>query len=645
MLPKNYNEIINNTALLENYIKDQSKKYYTDGSNELEDDEFDLLVDRLRVLNPHSSVLSTGWGFEVVGNKVKHKYTHIGSLDKAKSYDEFNDIFKNKKVYISPKLDGLSAVCYYKNGELIKALTRGNGEYGKDITDKMKVIEGKTIQDSTFTGSVRGELILNEHNWQLIKSQSVEELIAPRNYVAGIINRDKLSLEVSLIDFVTYKKLADEQYNYPFIFREDMLLWLSRNFKHSVPIFYFECLSKNLWEQEHQNIFDRFKQLGWELDGLVLTLDNIPYSSDSKSFIFSEQAFKFKSESTSTIITDMEWTLSKNQRLVPVAIVKPIQLSGAIIQRVTCNNAKQVKDWGLGIGAEIEITRSNEIIPRILAVIQESDQPLPCVCPICNQPLSWSGVDLVCTNPVCYNIDLSDLEQWCTVIGETDGLQWTLMKEYLDKYHIDTVEMLYEYKDKVYNDLLNRNLSITESKILLFFNKLYKSHISLYNVLLALNIPRLGSVTAKLLADNPDVVFSIYRYSVGEHVSTFNIDSLKALLSPIVKTATTEEIISNIDKFMRIQYLYTDNECRIDVSINTNKEIQYVAVTGSLNTMKRKDFENYINKYGYELTTNLKKCIYLITNNPNSTSTKNKEADKYNVTKITEQEFLSKLNK
>ena len=601
-------------------------------------------MDELRSLKPNSEILKTGWGFEVKGNKVKHKYSHIGSLDKSKSYNEFSDIFKNKKVYISPKLDGLSAVCYYEQGKLVKALTRGNGEYGKDITNKLKIIEGTYINDSTFTGSVRGELIINNLNWNKIKANHYENLIAPRNYVAGIINRDEIDEDIKYIDFVTYKVLGNENFNHPYEQREDILLWLTNNFKHCVPIYYFEVNTEDIWNEWHTEIFNRFKDLGWELDGLVLTLDDVPYDSNNKTFVYSEQAFKFASETANTEIEEIEWNLSKNQRLVPVANVKPVQLSGAVIQRATCNNAKQVKDWGLGRGAQIVITRSNEVIPCILSVIEESEEELPTICPICNEPLEWKGVDLVCNNPKCPNVELSDLEQWCIIVGETDGLQWTTMKEYLDKYNIHKIEDIYSNKSLVYNDLLSRKLSITEEKILQFFNKLYKDAITLDKVLLALNIPRLGDKTCKLLGQNSEAVFAIYKYSIGSVVDTFTDDSLRQILLPIVKDATTEEIIKNIDKFERISFLYDDKDnTRINV-IPSSTEIKYIAVTGSLYSMKRKDFEKYIQQYGYRLTSTLSKCQYLITNDPTSNSSKNKEADKYNIPKVTEQEFMQMLN-
>jgi len=167
---------------LESQILYYATKYYN-GEPEITDEQFDALVDRLRELKPDSSILKTGWGFEVFEDKVKHKYSHIGSLDKCKSFNEIPDMFKNKTVYISPKLDGLSAVAYYKDGVLVKGVTRGNGEIGKDITDKLYRILGGKIHDSHFTGAVRGELIINNSNWNILNAK-YKDLISPRNFSA-----------------------------------------------------------------------------------------------------------------------------------------------------------------------------------------------------------------------------------------------------------------------------------------------------------------------------------------------------------------------------------------------------------------------------------------------------------------------------
>lgn len=646
MLPINYTNIINDVNLLETYIKDQATKYYSDGTNELEDEEFDALINKLRILNPNSEVLKTGWGFEVQGNKVKHKYMHIGSLDKAKTFEEIPDRFKYKKIYISPKLDGLSAVCYYVKGNLVKAITRGNGEYGKDITDKMKIIEGANIPDTLFTGAVRGELIINNNNWNILKDKYGNQYRAPRNLAAGIINRDYINEDIQFIDFVTYK-ITGQENNPVKTDRSAIIIWLQQNFKHAIPEYYYPQLNKASWNDYHLNTFESFKQLGYGLDGLVLTPEEIPFNYNTRGYMYDEEAFKFASDITNTVIKEIEWTLSRTQRMVPVAIVEPVELAGAVINRVTCNNARMVQDLGLGIDASVEITRSNEVIPKILTVLEPSKESLPQTCPLCKSLLVWDGVDLKCENKECPNIKLSDLQQWCETIGETDGLQWTLMKQYLDIYEISDINTLYEKEKFVMHDLCHKELSITEQKILEFFKKLYIEPVDCEKALNALNIPRLGDKTSIILSCERTTIIGYFIYCYNKKQG-YDIDKeiYHNRFLDTVKEATTKSIEENEDKFINLKYLFSNDlqTNRIIFPEKRNREdIKYVAVTGSLNTMKRKDFEKHISQYGYELSSNLKKCTYLITNDPTSGSSKNKQAQEYNIPLITEIEFLEKL--
>ncbi len=625
---------------LEQDIKYYAECYYQ-GHPVISDEQFDSLVDKLRELNPASSVLKTGWGFEVDGDKVKHKYTHIGSLEKCKNYNEIPDRFKNTKIYISPKLDGLSAVAYYEKGHLIKGITRGNGEYGKDITDKLKLIIGDVISDLSFTGAVRGELIINSLNWNTL-SQKYDNLISPRNFAAGIINRKEMDEDIKYIDLVVYKIVGQDSTVKSFINRQQILAWLTHNFKNTIPEYYYPVLNEESWNMYHTQTFDTFKQIGYNLDGLVLTSNNVIYDS-KHAYLYDEVAFKFPAETTVTTIENIEWNLSRTNRLIPVAIVKPVELSGAVINRATCNNAKWVQDMQICIGSDIEIQRSGEVIPKILTVIETNGNEvhLPQNCPICNESLEWNGVDLVCNNKHCPNIKLSDLEQWCEVIGETDGLQWTIMKQYLDMYGINSIESLYLRKGYVEEDLNTRQLSITDLKIKEFFKKLYKDEVSLYKLLMALNIPRLGDKTCKELSKYPDICKKLFIYVLN--TSAFTSDDYRDIrcdIFNIVKDATTESIFQNLNKVENVKWILESSNTRVNFKQVATSPTKYVAVTGSLQTMKRKDFEKYIEQYGYELTSTLSKCEYLITNNPNSGSSKNKEARKYNVPIITEQQFL-----
>lgn len=274
--------------------------------------------------------------------------------------------------------------------------------------------------------------------------------------------------------------------------------------------------------------------------------------------------------------------------------------------------------------------------------IEESEY-LPTRCPVCGAELEWEGVDLKCNNISCPNIKASDLQQWCECVGETDGLQYTIMKQYLDKYGVLSIADLYNKADTILLDLSSKKLSITETKIYDFFNKLYTGPVSIEKALMGLNIPRLGEKTAKILSTEPNLIDTLIRMACCS-VYTEVYENVKEKCLDLVKEATTSSIFINLDKFKTLRYLYDKYFEKSRLIYNEVKsDIKYVAVTGALKTMKRKDFEKFIAEYGYELSSNLKKCEYLITNDPTSGSSKNKQALEYGITIITEEDFLNKL--
>lgn len=447
--------------------------------------------------------------------------------------------------------------------------------------------------------------------------------------------------------------------------KSNVIDWLRYNFKHTIPditatlrrdgfIDLMNLVFNNLTNPESSSYID------YELDGLVISSPDVIYHKSDYSYIYDECAFKFASEEKETTINNIKWELSRTQRYVPVLEIESVELSGATVQNITGNNAKYLIDNGLGVGAIITACRSGEVIPKHMNTLEPADVILPERCPVCGQTLVWDGVDLKCANKECANIKYSDLQQWCESVGETDGLQWTLMKHYLDFYNVKSISDLYSNMEFIWNDLSSRKLSITELKIKDFFEALYFKNIPVKKALIGLNIPRLGEKTSEVLACRPDLVYqlmlkgtmSTFNTSVtmkqdNKETKVFGTDDnwIQLSLLELVKEATTQTILENIDKFSVLRYCYSNNykSCRLIFDTKKEAEITYVAVTGALYTMKRKAFEDYIKEYNYELSSNLKKCKYLITNSPNSGSTKNKDAQKHGILIVTENEFLELL--
>lgn len=351
---------------LETLIPYYAKLYY-EGSPEIEDEVFDKLTEELEKLKPDSEILKkVGWGSEENSKgkiKVEHKYTEVGSLSKTREYEEIPEIFKQDEVCISPKLDGLTMTCYYKNGELEAAVTRGNGKIGIDKTNKMKeILKNKKIElPSGFTGGIRGELLISKSNWEILKSTN-QDANNSRNYAAGLVNRDDCPEELKYLDFVTYKVLGDTERR--FKSKSEIVNFLKDcGFD---TIYNIKTKISNNWQNWAEDLYN--SDYPYQLDGLVMSLENIRYNNRS-GIEYTEFAYKFSTETTEVKVLKIEWNLSKNNRLVPLVWFEPTYLGESTIQKATGHNAKYILDNNIKVGSIIKICKANEIIPYILEVI------------------------------------------------------------------------------------------------------------------------------------------------------------------------------------------------------------------------------------------------------------------------------------
>ena len=352
---------------LETLIPYYAKLYY-EGFPEITDSEFDSLVEELEKLDPDSAILhKVGWGSEESSKgkiKVEHKYTEVGSLAKTREFEGIPETFINKEVCISPKLDGLSMACYFVNGKLDKAVTRGNGKIGIDKTDKLRVIlNRKNINlPSDFTGCIRGEIEIPKASWEIIK-RSNSEANNSRNYAAGLINRDDLSSDLQYVDFVTYKVLGDEEER--FKTKSEVVQFLQDSGFDVIWSKKIRVL-KDSWQSIAEELY-KDESYPYQLDGLVMSLEEITYN-DKKGIEYTEFAYKFESEQKWSTVTNIKWELSKNQRLVPTVQVEPVEILETIVSNITGNNAQWIKDRGIRVGKEVLIEKANEIIPQIREV-------------------------------------------------------------------------------------------------------------------------------------------------------------------------------------------------------------------------------------------------------------------------------------
>lgn len=626
---------------LEKKIENYSQKYYTDGSSPISDEEFDKLVETLRRERPDSKVLRVGWGYCIAKDsnknlKVSHRYAKVGSLDKVRSYKELPKSFKirqNQVVDASLKLDGLSIVLYYENSSLIQAVTRGDGEVGIDVTDKILKLISDKISLQNFTGAIRGEILMT--NSSFIEYKKVKpEARNPRNSSAGIINAKDNIDELKYLSLYVYTIIGSE--NEIFNNIQSVRSTLKNTFINVVPyttITINEDLCdvmnelRDRWDNEFSDI---------PSDGIVLT--NPRTIIEDNSIQYDACAYKFKSQLKYSSVIGVHWELSKHNSLIPKVQIEPIDLDGSTIQFCTGYNAKYIKDNNIGLNSIVSVEKRGEIIPNIQEVIESTKAELPNTCPCCNNELKWDGVHLVCDNKECDNQIIQDTLIWIESLAPIENFKDRLMlqmyKHLLSHKYIKSlrVEEIMDPISEIDYSRLNGG-EVTIKMLESQWNLLHSdSKIFPQQALTALNIPRLGDITSEKLSP---FVKDIYESIINNINQSETYNKIEKLVGP----ATLNSLIENKDKLKRLSLILD----RIDTPKPvTNKGT--VCITGKL-SVKRDVFEKELKDNGFTISNSVtKNTDYLITDDPWSASSKSKNAEKYGVMKLSERAFRQEFN-
>lgn len=648
---------------LEQKIMDAAQHYY-EGNPIMTDHEFDGLIEYLKAANPTSEILTTtGWGYDPyknIGIKEAHLYGDVKGIDrKPRNIEDIPAQFLTGKILKSAKLDGGSIICYFVNGKLTKALTRGKGNIGINKTDKvMKVLEKELNipEGFDFTGGIRGEFCISNANWDYMLNHNIVTSDAnQRNVAVGYLNRDELSDELKYCDIVFYKVLGYTNDNSKFnrIYVENIIntnnfdVKFLRKFIKEDYIVDYDIVedASSITQKSLEDDFNRYKNK-YLCDGVVLTRGErtpikLGTKYDDKHAIENDEiAYKFEDETVITEIENIRWKMSKGNKAIPVINVKPVQLSGVTVQNATAFNAKYVYENDLDIGSQVELLRSGEVIPYITRVINGSDGTGRAkldnmICPYCETHLVWDGVDLICPNKECANRDFQNLRIWVNSVAPIDGISETLNFKFFEEKGIDSLDTLYSYS---YDDLAfpGEESNTHKGKFNQVLDKLFNQPINFTQLLVGLNIKMLGVKNANKLATSDDFI-AIFK----EFLETEDTDVFMSKASIIVTNVIGQAMANNIcsaNGLIKIKTAkYVQN--RIDYTYEVQKTLIPVVITGKL-SVPRKEFEIYLNENGYEVKGAISKDVkYLITDNPNSSSSKNKKASELGIEKITEAEI------
>ena len=624
-------------------ISNYSQSYY-EGHPEISDAEFDELYEKFKKDFPNSNYLKLpAKGFDPNATnlqKFKHKYSTVGSISKIHSVEETNFVapfFYN----ISVKLDGSSLVLYYVDGQLERALTRGDGLYGLDVTNKVKylcpeALTPKFFHEKPFTGAVRGEVVMSNCAFQEYKKEHPEAKMA-RNVSTGLMMRKDVSEELKYCDYIAYKILAVEN--------DAMLEWWLPEVHLQLKNWGFKVVTSVTVEGEKitDDFMSQLKQREdfntYPTDGLVI--ETCSLTSDEAGIVtYIEVAYKFAAETKTCKVIDVKWNFSPKGKLVPVVQIEPTMMSGALVSNVSGFNYKFIMDNNIGPGAEITVCRSGEVIPDIQSVTKPSvEVASPYTCPECGEvlELTKTGVDLVCSNPDCEGRSFYNLYTFIEKMAEDiKGFGEVLIQQLIDVMtNCSLIPEAYTEASLFYdirrasNDFFHSVFTPANAEKCIKLKTLFQLPLNKEKFLRAMNIDLLGEVAAKQIASNKELFNTLFYCDKSQLLAQLScLGVAPVLASNIIKN------IQRIRNFNAINITWEE-----DKSENINK---FIAVTGSL-SIPRKEFEAKLNAKGYGITDNMKKAEFLVTNDPNSGSSKNKKAKELGLYILTEDEFWRRV--
>lgn len=635
-------------------LNEASAAYYDEASEIMSNYEYDALYDELESLEKetgytplNSPTKNVGYTVQSELPKERHR-SRMLSLDKTKSREELAAWLGNHEGLLSWKLDGLTVVLTYEGGELVKAVTRGNGDIGEVITPNARVFinvpkhipyEGHAV--------IRGEAVITYEEFDRI-NEAIDDADAkyknPRNLCSGSVRQlnSKITAERN-VRFYAFTLSEADGVDYEGL-RSNQMKWMSEQGFDVVE--FVKVDNKNILEAI-DNYAERVHSFEIPSDGLVLTLEDLEYAATlgtTAKFPRDSLAFKWADQQAETILREIEWSPSRTGLLNPIAIFDPVELEGTTVKRASVHNLNIMETLKLGIGDTITVYKANMIIPQIGDNLTKSGNiELPSHCPVCDGAtevkLMTGTKVLTCTNPNCLAKQVKRFSLFVSRDAlNIEGLsEQTLLKfiglGYIKSFadifrlenHRDEIVELDGFGKKSYDKLSS---SIEKAR-----------HTVPARILVALGIPGVGVTTAAQIAracENKWTKISSLAYD--ELISVSGIGEVMA--------RDYESFFA--DEHNKSVVLDLVGELDIDESYEKAGEAlsgEIFVITGSLEHYKsRTELKKEIEAQGGKVAGSVSKnTSYLVTNNPESGSSKNKAAAELGVKIITEDEIRTML--
>lgn len=647
-------------AGLVNELNKFRNAYYNENKSLISDKEYDELFDKLQAMEEESGIIYANSptqtvGYEVVSklDKVKHDHPLL-SLGKTTDMQDFIDYFHGKPTLLMAKMDGLTCSLYYEDGELVRAESRGNGEIGEDITNNVKTFVNIPAH-IPFKGKlwVDGEAIIDYGTFDEINSREETPYKNPRNLVSGSVRQLNSEIvakrKVRFIAWKLYKSISAEG-NREFGKNSLNFMLINNLGFEVVPLMLCDNLSVQC-ELSIKTLKAQCEDLGYPIDGIVGMFDDIGYGNNlgmTGHHPKHSLAFKFYQERNETELIDIEWSTSRTGLINPVAIVEPVEIDGTTVSRATLNNVSIIKDLKLGIGDTVTIIKSNQIIPKIMENLTQSDTyKIPSVCPCCGNPAVIKNDNgretLNCVNENCLARLHDKMSNFCSrdgmnIVGLSEERLKTLMElgyitDFESIYHIDRHRKELEQLEGFGKSSVNHLIEAIEAS----------KECKLSAVLTAIGIPGIGKSSAKSLAKHSVAhkdgnVFETFINMACDNYDWTQLEDFGAVTSANINTFIVENK-STLIPLVEILNIAEDNA---DVVADNKLGGKSFCITGKLIHFANRDaLVEEIEKYGGKIVSGVTaKTNYLITNDKDSGSSKNQKAAKYGTVIISEQEFI-----
>ena len=637
-------------------ILNNASNLYYNSTPIMTDYEWDSLYEELKVLEHETSVIysnspTQNVGYKVLGSIKEVEHNHLMlSLDKCHSEQELIDFAKDKDCVLSVKCDGLTTTLHYIDGELIGAETRGNGVSGLDVLENVLNIKNVPhIIPYKEELIIDGETIIDWNAFNIINQNlpiEQDKFKHPRNLVSGTITMLDTNIAANRnMRFIAWRVIKG-------LNNKSVFFALKESEKLGFEIVPMWIYTNNSSDKENLSVMlsdlqDKADNLGIPYDGAVMTYDDVEYGTSlgrTDKFFKHSIAYKYEDELYETVLIDIEWNTSKSGLINPIAKFKETLIDGTSVTKATLHNISYIENLQLGIGDKIHIYKANKIIPKVHSNLTMSNTwNLPDKCPCCGGNVEIHNENgsktLHCMNPDCKAKLLGKLVHFVSKNAiNIDGLSEQTLQKFIDLRWLESFKDIYylsEHKNEMYK--LDGFGKKSVDKLLESIEK--SRNTTLDRFIYGLCIPLIGRTASKDIANNFNYDYEQFRkYGIVTHykgIDGFGDSMNDSIHDYLRKNHMMVEMLA--DEFTFIVNEKSENKVNL-----SNKTF---VITGSLNHYKNRDeLVSIIEQLGGKVSGSVSaKTNYLINNDTESNSSKNKKAKELGIPIMSENQFVQMI--